>query len=164
MDVNRSDALVRTVLRRRLFGAFSSVAIALGPLTQLTEAKGKHRHRRPGHHNSSHCPACPDCATCPDDVVCPPPPPPAPACAEVCGSCTLCYHRGIDTLLCSSDTRFIAGCDDPASACTSDNDCLGTDRPYCITHIQPRGSTERFDICGTPGGHCTVIFDPCSGG
>ena len=162
MDTDRFNRLETTLfLRRRLFGTLPIAALILGSMTPRAEAKGKQRNRKRRQHDAQ--PECPECATCPDDVTCPPPPPPAPTCAEVCGSCTLCFYRGNDSLLCGAGTRFIAGCDDPTSACSSDNDCVGSDRPYCLTHIQPRGSTERFDICGSPGGHCTVILDPqCS--
>lgn len=169
MDVARIDTLARALdarSRRRVLGSLSGVVVgAFGSVMASSQAsakkKGNKKHDGKNGKNTA-CPICPESPVCPDSAVCPEPPP-APTCAQACGLCILCYTRAADSHLCSFDTRFITDCENPSSSCSSDNDCVGTDRPYCVTHVQARGSVERFDICaGSPGGHCTTILARCS--
>ena len=116
------------------------------------------------------CPECPtgaDYPTCPTCETCPKPPSP-PTCAQTCGSCFLCFHRADASPVCSRAIGNVTySCDHPSfPACSSDNDCIGTGRPYCVKQVDAHNaSTGTYisggPICGTPGGVCAAISERC---
>jgi hypothetical protein len=155
MDAHRFDTLFRSLTsagsRRHVFGPLSGVAFGvLGSVLAAPRAEARKRHKKRNGAKKSRGKDCPPCETCSE-------PPPAPTCTQTCGNCPTCFTQAAGTLLCA-DTSFLVECDRP---CTSDNQCLATDRPYCLLHFQARGSTENFLLCEEPGGHCGAIFDPC---
>jgi hypothetical protein len=164
MEALRFDTLTRAVdarSRRRIVGSVSSMVVgALGFVLvgPQTGAKKKGNKKHNGKKDKARA-SCPDCAVCPG-------PPATPTCAGVCGSCKSCFTRAADSLLCSS-SQVGDYSPDCAAPCSSDNECVDTVRPYCVTHYQVRdpGSgnfTDNIRFCEDPGGHCTGIRSPCS--
>lgn len=82
-----------------------------------------------------------------------------PSCAEVCSSsCNLCVHRKVDSVLCSAGVSGVAPCGEP---CFSDNDCVNTPFPYCVTRTENRQSGLVLDLaCNGVLGRCAAMF-PC---
>ena len=80
--------------------------------------------------------------------------PPKPTCAASCGAtCSTCYERITGQVLCGGVASAL--CEPP---CRSDNDCLGTDRPYCTKSFTDRATGETSDW-GCPAA-CTNVA-PC---
>jgi hypothetical protein len=86
------------------------------------------------------CPECPVPATCPE------------ACSSSCGVCVT--RVGAPPLCGATATKTCA------TACASDNDCAGTDDPYCASQFFRFSTGQTADLCSTPGGFCTNVF-PC---
>jgi hypothetical protein len=118
----------------------------------LISAK-KHKKKR----KKQECPAPPPPPTCPQ-------PPAPPTCGQVCPiTCDhpdpvtfdepfYCFTRQDGPLLCGT-----GGDPDCATSCSSDNDCIETERPYCVTDYTIMDSGQFSTICGGPGAHCTRI-------
>jgi hypothetical protein len=83
-----------------------------------------------------------------------------PSCAKTCAdTCSLCVRRKKDSVLCSSGVTGVAVCGAP---CVSDNDCVGTSFPYCVTQTENRQSGLVLDLeCNGVLGLCTAIA-PCA--
>jgi hypothetical protein len=61
------------------------------------------------------------------------------SCAKQCGErCSTCYERASGAVLCGG-----VGSADCAQPCRSDNDCLGTERPFCTTGFTDRATGEK---------------------
>lgn len=85
----------------------------------------------------------------------PPPPPPEPTCAESChGACEFCFVRAAGPLLCGGLSGGAQPCSVP---CFSDSACVGTNHPYCVTHLEVRATGVRSDACPEPGGWCFSV-------
>lgn len=70
-----------------------------------------------------------------------------PTCAELCAEgIDLCFERASDSTLCGN--TFNTQC----TVCSSDQDCLGTPFPYCLSGLTVRAtgepSVELIDQCG----------------
>jgi hypothetical protein len=167
MDASRFDMLARAVdtrSRRRVLGSVSGVALgAVASVSTLPQAEAKKRRKKGKNKkpDGNRDTACPTCETCPEPSA-------ALLCAQACGaSCGLCLQRDEGSPVCSQDSGdVVKGCNDPASpSCSSDNDCIGTGRPYCVTQIDSFfGGTfvSGQPICGTPRAVCTGIHRRCS--
>ena len=85
--------------------------------------------------------------------------PSPPSCAEACpASCNLCVRRKVDSVLCSAGVFGAPACGEP---CFSDNDCVNTPYPYCVTHTENRRSGDVVELeCNGVLGRCTTIL-PC---
>jgi hypothetical protein len=145
------DAVVRratnTISRRWSLMALSGAALGVGLARPIaTEGKKKCKKKK-----------CPDPTPPP---TCPEPPQP-PTCAEVCPTTCdplndptpdpiFCFTREDGPLLCAT-----GGDPDCSQTCTSDTDCVGTDRPYCVTGYQIMTTGQQSDVCGQAGAHCT---------
>jgi hypothetical protein len=139
-DVARRAAA--TVSRRGSLAALGAAALAGGlggPTPAGAKKKCKKKKKR-----------CPD-------------PPPPPACADVCpetcdpnGDPTpdpiFCFERADGPPLCAT-----GGDPDCTQTCSSDTDCVGTDRPYCVTGYEIMTTGQQSDVCGQPGAHCTSL-------
>jgi hypothetical protein len=84
---------------------------------------------------------------------CPTPPEPL-TCAETCpDACQTCFQRPGAPIICG-DNRLTA-CDTP---CSSDSDCVESDRPYCLDKFENRATGEVQDVCaGNPGSFCSQV-------
>jgi hypothetical protein len=130
MDANRFTAMIRWLdgvqNRRNALGRSVTALIgaSLGALAADAEAKKKRRKKRRKKN------------------------PAPPSCAELCGfACTRCFYRVDAPPLCGD-----SGADD-CHPCRSDTDCIGTTRPYCLTHFEHRATGAVSTMCG-PGGYC----------
>lgn len=82
-----------------------------------------------------------------------------PTCAATCQApCSTCYTRPTGSVLCGGPGG--ADCKLP---CSSDNDCVGTVRPFCTSSFTDRATGETFSwgCPGDPRGVCTAV-DACS--
>jgi hypothetical protein len=67
--------------------------------------------------------------------------PPRLSCQELCGfTCEMCMFRADAPPLCGSGST---SCD----PCKSDNDCVGSTKPYCATHSENRTTGEVVTSC-----------------
>jgi hypothetical protein len=164
MHSSHLDALARTLdarSRRRVAASLSGVALAVMASTRRPpRVAAKKRHKKKAQDTTGR--ECPTCQTCPA-------PPTVATCADLCGTCTFCFTQADGPHLCG---RYVGysweyDCEPDSPNCTSNNDCVGTTRPYCLTHIyayDPRSGT--FEDAGTPcstaGGRCVKINYPCA--
>jgi hypothetical protein len=148
MDDSRLDALVRSLAadhsRRGLTHLCGGLALG-GPLALLglseTAAKRKKYKRKRRKEKE------------PTAGGTPVPPPPPPTCAESCSApCNNCFHRPVGPPLCGDSGQGF--CSRP---CLSDNDCLGTDSPYCIIGHTDR-LTNAFDQPNCVNGNRTICY------
>jgi hypothetical protein len=156
MDRTRFDTLVRHLEvrqpRRVSVGRGLAALVSLGVVMSGSEVEAKKGKKKK---KKNRCPILPPPPTCP-------PPPAPPTCAQVCPTTCenavgaddpfFCFTRGDGPLLCGTGAE-----PDCAISCTSDNDCVGTDKPYCITGYQIMTTGQQSDICGGPGAFCTRI-------
>jgi hypothetical protein len=139
MDHDRYDALARRVdaaqSRRFTLGGIAALA-ALGLAMSSAEIDAKKKRRKKKRRKQ-----------------------PPPTCAETCGrDCQYCFTRATDSTLCGSIVG--AGAIPCNAPCFSDNDCVGTPRPYCVTRYTDRETGESQQICPNSGGWC-IDFDAC---
>ena len=112
------------------------------------------------------CPTCETCRTCPECEICPDPVV-MPTCKQRCGACDLCMTQTDGPSLCGSVRSYPWDytCDQPL--CTSNNDCVGTDKPYCLTRLSAYSRTtgdytDQGTFCPDGGARCVKINNPCS--
>jgi hypothetical protein len=82
----------------------------------------------------------------------------APTCADLCPASTFsCFNRPFGPPLCgNSVTTPLGNCDE----CSSDQSCIDSTRPYCITSITNREDniTSPIGACGPyPNGVCADV-------
>jgi hypothetical protein len=86
---------------------------------------------------------------------------PPPNCDGVCGpGCKGCLHRRQGAPLCANGAVFSSM---PCLPCVSDNDCVGTDFPYCVSGGTDltTGQPLAVAVCtGSSPGICTMP-SPC---
>jgi hypothetical protein len=152
MGQNRFDTLTRSLTvagsrRRALAAALSGTlgllgwkktedAVAHNASTACKTKSGQQKKKclkRAKKHNATHAVAAP---------------PPPPTCAEQCPStCSRCWGRkGGGPPLCGD-----AAAPTCAETCTSDQDCVHTSLPYCITTNTDRELGTTTLICGGDG-------------
>jgi hypothetical protein len=150
MGADRRDILThpRDVRPRRV--AVQAIgALALASLIgRLSPGSGAARNKKkPGGKKKDRdtCVTTP-CPTCPAD--------PAPAtCPGTCDSrCAQCFLRPGASPLCGHGAT--PNC---ALGCSSDTDCVGTNRPYCLTHVYRSSDAQTSNVCPAPGGWCSAV-------
>jgi hypothetical protein len=146
MDASRFEMLRRSLSTspsRRAVGHGLTGMILGGllgaPRERQSAVAKKKRKKKKG--NSISCPVCPVAATCPG------------ACSSTCGFCLT--RVGAPPVCGDNATKTCL------TACSSDSDCVGTDDPYCISHVFRFGTGQTGDLCPTPGGFCTNVLEPC---
>jgi hypothetical protein len=79
------------------------------------------------------------------------------SCAQRCPeACPYCLTRADAPPLCAGG--FVVDCD--VRVCSSDNPCVGTTWPYCVTRAASRGVGDLGKVCPDGKGHCARP-DPC---
>jgi hypothetical protein len=144
--------------RRRVVGSLSRAALLLSPLATLSHANAKTTYQHAAHARKKRkkhpqtCPECPVCLSPPLSPPVPPPPPPLVDCNALCPGCAFCHIRAEGVPLCSN------GSGSDCKPCTSDQDCLGTSRPYCVSKMIVRINGRILDECGGhPGLVCASV-------
>jgi hypothetical protein len=119
--------------RRALTGFVAGVTVPLMAFSPLAGAGKKHKHRK---HKKRQKPPL--------------------TCQELCPNSDVCFHRaGGGPPLCGYGFG-VGGC----AACSSDQACVGLQRPYCITSFTESADNEthEFPQCGDYDiGLCTEI-------
>jgi len=159
MDHDGVDDLARTMTSSRLTTtvlprgrAVMLAAAAIGAMTRLGSSfaeAGAGKRKKKRRKTKAAPPPCPTCPTLPAP----------PTCDQVCGATRcLCYLRPGSSILCA-DSAHRTQCTMP---CATDNDCLGTEFPYCLSQAEiPRSSGVRFALCDTPGAFCGSLDEVC---
>ncbi|MGH2617659.1 MAG: hypothetical protein ACRDJC_20695 [Thermomicrobiales bacterium] len=76
-----------------------------------------------------------------------------PTCGDLCGAnCNFCYSRTAGSPLCSDIAFFSMTC----TPCETDNQCLGTNFPYCLSSRLElaAGLVQEISCQGSPPGAC----------
>jgi hypothetical protein len=133
----------RTALRAMGVLGVASLASRLG--VSSGEAKSKRKQGGKRKNRAKTTPACPTCPTNPAPETCP----------GTCNSgCAQCFTRLSASPLCGHSATPDCG-----KGCTSDRDCVGSNRPYCVTHYYQRADEQTSNICPSPGGWCTAVVN-----
>jgi hypothetical protein len=119
-----------------------------GLVSRLGVSSGEAKSKKKGGKRKNRAKTSPACPTCPTS--------PAPAtCPGTCNSgCAQCFLRLGASALCGQSATPNCG-----MGCSSDSDCVGSDRPYCVTHDYRRTDAQTSNVCPSPGGWCTAVVD-----
>ena len=145
MDNTRFNATARrlaVMLPRR--GVFQRCLIALGAGLAFgasdIDAKKKRKRKKKNRALEG----------APSSIVQSPPPPP-PTCQESCPpTCVNCFTRTNGPLLCGDGPLAY----DFQLPCSSDNDCVGGDKPYCVIQRETRATGNSEPIGDGGFGYC----------
>jgi hypothetical protein len=132
MDITHATRSVFTSDRRRVLDSLvAGVAASLFAFSPLTGAKKKHKHHKKRKK-------------------------PPLTCQEHCPNSTACFHRAAGGPPLCGHGFGVGGC----TACSSDQACVGLQRPYCITSFTETADNDTFEFshCGDfDVGICTSI-------
>jgi hypothetical protein len=133
--------------RRTALRAMGVLGVA-GLVSRLGVSSGEAKSKKKGGKRKNRAKTSPACPTCPTS--------PAPAtCPGTCNSgCAQCFLRLGASALCGQSATPNCG-----MGCSSDSDCVGSDRPYCVTHDYRRTDAQTSNVCPSPGGWCTAVVD-----
>ncbi len=144
MDDTRFDNLLRSfssgASRRGAMGLLLGGSVALLGLAETAAKNGKGKGKGKGGKKST-------------------PAPPPLTCEKQCPeSTTYCGYRVSGGPLCAG---VVVSYQDPCRTCSSDQNCMGSGLPYCITSLVRRdGGTLPAFPARTPEGHATALDSP----
>jgi hypothetical protein len=130
--------------RRTALRAMGVLGVA-GLVSRLGVSSGEAKSKKKGGKRKNRAKTSPACPTTPVPETCP----------GTCNSgCAQCFTRLGASPLCGHSAA-----PDCARGCSSDRDCVGSNRPYCVTHYYRRADEQTSNVCPSPGGWCTTVVD-----